>query len=286
MFAISALLLIGCADLHGAGLSPALPPVTVVARPSPRPVVSSPRRAPVAASAVIPPFDWAHAVCPRPAKETAAVFLPRAVTKGPASQTLIVALKSDDSTHVEARFTFEDGSEELTHTDRVYVRDADTNGYIVHAAGTARAVAVMIRAGQRVAACRKLGTRAAPASRSWDAKAEALYALWVARLFSFPMDDAFGSLEPILRSPERNILHNVLGLAEDGPKSKLNLSPDCADFPLTLRAYFAWKLGLSFGMARAPRERWGTGRRQRNERGETGPKRNSVRGALPRGKNP
>ncbi|CAI8826825.1 hypothetical protein [Methylocaldum szegediense] len=77
----------------------------------------------------------------------------------------------------------------------------------------------------------------------WDLRHEALYAAWIERLFDAPVDEypTYPSLEPILRDPERNFLHGYLGLGED---EKLPATPDCADLPYLLRAYFAWKLGL------------------------------------------
>ena len=60
----------------------------------------------------------------------------------------------------------------------------------------------------------------------------------------------------MLRDPGRNFLHNYLGAGED---SRLPATPDCADLPYFLRAYFSWKLGLPFayrpcgrGSAKAP----------------------------------
>ena len=42
---------------------------------------------------------------------------------------------------------------------------------------------------------------------------------------------------------------NFLGLREDDPKNKAAIvaTPDCADLPYFLRAYFSWKMGLPFG---------------------------------------
>jgi len=119
------------------------------------------------------------------------------------------------------------------------------------------------RRGEHLVACRKLEV-ATPVSRprgalekppkeaatAWDRASEALYAVWISHLFDAPADAnlAFPSLEPVLRDPTRNLLHDYLGLGEDdaGPKA-LRATPDCADLPYFLRAYFAWKLGLPFG---------------------------------------
>lgn len=80
--------------------------------------------------------------------------------------------------------------------------------------------------------------------KEWNLAAEAFYSAWIETLFGAPPEEnlSFTSLEPVLRNAERNFLHNYLGLNED---NKLPLTPDCADLPYTLRAYFAWKTGLS-----------------------------------------
>ena len=82
---------------------------------------------------------------------------------------------------------------------------------------------------------------------------EALYAAWIQHLFDAPLDEelTFPSLEPVLRDPGRNFLYDHLRLGEDGPGPRaLPATPDCADLPYLLRAYFAWKLGLPFGFRR------------------------------------
>ena len=92
----------------------------------------------------------------------------------------------------------------------------------------------------------------------WNLAAEAFYSAWIEALFGAPPEEnlSFNSLEPFLRNTERNFLHNYLGLNED---NNLPLTPDCADLPYTLRAYFAWKTGLPIafracgrGSAKAP----------------------------------
>ena len=77
----------------------------------------------------------------------------------------------------------------------------------------------------------------------WNEMYEAYYSAWIEHLFDGPVDEnvSFPSLEPVLRDPERNFLHNSLGLQED---KGLPARPDCADFPYFLRSYFAWKNGL------------------------------------------
>jgi hypothetical protein len=77
----------------------------------------------------------------------------------------------------------------------------------------------------------------------WDRRHEALYSAWIERLFDAPVEENYTlpSLEPILRDPERNFLHDHFGQGED---ERLSATPDCADLPYFLRAYFAWKIGL------------------------------------------
>lgn len=77
----------------------------------------------------------------------------------------------------------------------------------------------------------------------WDLAAEALYAAWVEKLFDAPPEQSlsFPSLQPVLRDPARNFLFDRLSPGED---AKPPATPDCADLPYYLRAYFAWKMGL------------------------------------------
>ena len=95
-------------------------------------------------------------------------------------------------------------------------------------------------------ACREIFTgdngRGKPA---WDETYEAFYSAWIEQLFDGAVDEtvSFPSLEPVLRDPERNFLHNSLGLNED---KGFPATPDCADFPYFLRSYFAWKNSLPF----------------------------------------
>ncbi|MFZ2169960.1 MAG: hypothetical protein WAW61_10035 [Methylococcaceae bacterium] len=94
--------------------------------------------------------------------------------------------------------------------------------------------------------------------KAWGLATEAFYSAWIEELFGAPPEEnlSFPSLEPVMRNTKRNFLHNHLGLNED---KNLPLTPDCADLPYTLRAYFAWKVGLpiafracSRGSAKAP----------------------------------
>ena len=96
------------------------------------------------------------------------------------------------------------------------------------------------------AACHPLtiggsGTQEKP--KTWGLATEAFYSAWIEELFGAPPEEnlSFPSLEPVVRNTERNFLHNYLGLNED---KRLPLTPDCADLPYILRAYFAWKVGL------------------------------------------
>jgi len=86
---------------------------------------------------------------------------------------------------------------------------------------------------------------------AWDRRMEDLYSAWIERLFDAPVDQSldFRPLHQALRDPARNFLYGFLGLREDDPKNKAAIpaTPDCADLPYFLRAYFAWKLGLPVG---------------------------------------
>lgn len=87
---------------------------------------------------------------------------------------------------------------------------------------------------------------------SWERDTENLYAAFVERLFEYPPDDGrtWSDLHSLLRDPEHNLLYDHLGRDED---EKIELQPDCADLPYALRAYFAWKLRLPFGLRRCSR---------------------------------
>lgn len=103
---------------------------------------------------------------------------------------------------------------------------------------------------------------------AWEADTEAFFAAFVEQLFAFPEGDdrTWTGLSTLLRDPEHNLLFDHLGLGEDSATEQdlrgntiptLNLIPDCADLPYFLRAYFAWKLHLPFGMRRCSRGRAG-----------------------------
>jgi len=90
----------------------------------------------------------------------------------------------------------------------------------------------------------------------WNVANENLYALFVERLFDYPLEDdrTWPSLHPLLRDTERNLLFDYRSLKEDG---YIQFAPDCADLPYVLRAYFAWKVRLPFGFKHCSRGRAG-----------------------------
>jgi hypothetical protein len=91
--------------------------------------------------------------------------------------------------------------------------------------------------------------------RAWTPARENLYATWVESLFDYSHDEdmTWTSLHELTLDRERNFLFNHLGQGEDerldeeGEEYVLQLTPDCADLPYLLRAYFAWKMGMPFG---------------------------------------
>lgn len=89
------------------------------------------------------------------------------------------------------------------------------------------------------------------AKRTWDRATENLYSAWIEQLFDAPADKSidYRPLHQVLRDPTRNFLYGYLGLREDDATNKnaVPATPDCADLPYYLRAYFSWKLGLPFG---------------------------------------
>ena len=120
-----------------------------------------------------------------------------------------------------------------------------------------------VRRGGTTIACRRWRTgygdsgAGALTAHGWTRPVEAFYSAWIERLFDAPasVSLSFKSLEPVLRDPERNFLHNHLGQNED---ARLPATPDCADLPYFLRAYFAWKIGLPVAFRACDR---GTARR-------------------------
>jgi len=113
--------------------------------------------------------------------------------------------------------------------------------------------------GERVLACENIyvrsrrsarkGDRSGPVwkpSRRWSASTENLFALFVERLFDYPIDKdlTWPNLHTLLRDQSRNILFNHRNTKED---AKIRMQPDCADLPVALRTYFAWKMRLPFG---------------------------------------
>src|SRR4029077_8163576 len=131
------------------------------------------------------------------------------------------------------------------------------------APGSYRAI---IRSASRQAACRTIdvglagdGSREGapgvwPVTRDWSRATENLFSAWIEQLFDDPLDaePAWRGLHEVTRDPERNFLHDHLGLGEDGEHG-LRLGPDRGDPPYSLRAYFAWKLGLPFGYSECSR---------------------------------
>jgi hypothetical protein len=124
--------------------------------------------------------------------------------------------------------------------------------------------------GDHVIACRSLTVAARPpaaptsagpvvwrAVHGWDRRYESLFSAWIDVLFDAPVDQSldFRPLHQALRDPARNFLIDHLGLGEDDPKNHAAIAatPDCADLPYFLRAYFAWKLGLPFGFRNCDR---------------------------------
>lgn len=102
------------------------------------------------------------------------------------------------------------------------------------------------RRGAQVVACTEIEVDGGAGNRgsgAWDLATQALYAAWIEHLFDAPPEQSlsFPSLEPVLRDPQRNFLHDYLRKGED---ARVVAEPDCADLSFFLRAYFAWKLGL------------------------------------------
>jgi hypothetical protein len=94
--------------------------------------------------------------------------------------------------------------------------------------------------------------------RGWTRADENLYAAWLEALFLGTDErSSWPFLHEAVDDPERNLLFDHLGLGEDDPggPNRVEMTPDCADNPFFLRAYFAWKTGLPFGFFESS---WGT----------------------------
>ena len=119
---------------------------------------------------------------------------------------------------------------------------------------------IEVRRGLQPLACRNvtIGDAArgvpsdGPVLDAWNATAEAFFSAWIERLFDGPADEnlSWPSLEPVLRDATRNFLFDHFGGRED---DALTATPDCADLPYFLRAYFAWKVGLPVAFRRCDR---------------------------------
>ena len=100
-----------------------------------------------------------------------------------------------------------------------------------------------------------------PVHEEWSRAFENLYSAWIMQLFWAPPGErpSWSALHDVLRDPERNFLYNRLGLGEDGPDRRraITATPDCADAPYYLRAYFAWKMRLPFVFSSCSRGRGG-----------------------------
>ena len=92
-----------------------------------------------------------------------------------------------------------------------------------------------------------------PVAADWTRVTENLYSAWIEKLFDAPLDEqpSWKAMHEVLRDKSRNVLFNHLGLRED-EKGQI-VQPDCADVPYSLRAYFAFKMGLPFGYSKCTR---------------------------------
>ena len=227
--------------------APAQPVVLFDVGPA-KPLASEP---PVVATPPSPEFAWDAALCPSEGTEPLAVLVTPRVPSNSRPTRVLVVLDDGELRFAEARFSYVDGTSTVVTASPIEVRDADTRSVeFVERRGSDLA-SVKIRVGEQVVACRVKATFRGAPRRAWDAHAERLFSLWIARLFSFEERELLSSSLDLVRREELNFLHSHLGLGEDDPTSPLTFAPDCADFPLALRLYFAWKLGLPFGFARS-----------------------------------
>jgi len=98
-----------------------------------------------------------------------------------------------------------------------------------------------------------------PVQRSWSRSTENLYSAWIEALFDAPDGEmpSWPALHDVLRDKKRNLLFDHLAAGEDSANAP-TVRPDCADLPYFLRAYFAFKLRLPFGVGECNRGGGGT----------------------------
>jgi hypothetical protein len=93
-----------------------------------------------------------------------------------------------------------------------------------------------------------------PSKRVWNHRVENMYSAWIEALFDAPDGDmpSWPELSVVLRDPKRNLLFDFLSAGEDSANAPV-IRPDCADLPYMLRAYFAWKMKLPYGIGECDR---------------------------------
>ncbi len=93
-----------------------------------------------------------------------------------------------------------------------------------------------------------------PTKRAWSHALEQLYSAWIETLFDAPETEqpSWAALHEVLRDKSRNLLFDYLAAGEDSTSAPV-VRPDCADLPYFLRAYFAFKMRLPFGVAQCNR---------------------------------
>ena len=98
-----------------------------------------------------------------------------------------------------------------------------------------------------------------PTQRVWNRGLENVYSAWIETLFDAPDGEmpSWPALHEVLRDRKRNFLFDHLAAGEDSTNAPV-IRPDCADLPYFLRAYFAFKLRLPFGLSECNRGGGGT----------------------------
>jgi hypothetical protein len=93
-----------------------------------------------------------------------------------------------------------------------------------------------------------------PIHRTWSRNLENVYSAWIEQLFDAPDGEmpSWPALHEVLRDKKRNLLFDHLNAGEDSVNAPI-VRPDCADLPYFLRAYFAFKLRLPFGLSECNR---------------------------------
>ena len=108
-----------------------------------------------------------------------------------------------------------------------------------------RMTMILLALATTVLVVRVAGATAWPAERAWSPAEEDAFSTWVAEVGVKPRR----SVNHLIRDPRHNRLYDPSDL-------DLHLLADCADLPVVLRAYYAYKRRLPFVLTRVDGSRY------------------------------